>query len=85
MDLKANTNELTSHYRDNNSTTCPNTMAEWYLSKHIAFEKHLKTIMQLSTMKKQIPEGLSCQLKNGDNPYQVRILLRLVKEVSIIN
>lgn len=36
-------------------------------------------------MKKQIPEGLSCQLKNGDNPYHVRILLRLVKEVSIIN
>lgn len=35
-------------------------------------------------MKKQIPEGLSCQVKNGDILYHMHILLRLIKEVSII-
>lgn len=46
-DLKANVNELTSHYRYSNSVTCPNMMAEWYplCIMHIAFEKYLTTIM----------------------------------------
>lgn len=86
MDLKASTNELISHYRDYNSMTCPNRTAVWYLlySRHIVSEKHLKAIMQLDTIKKQILEELSCQVKNGDNPYHVHISLRLVKEASII-
>lgn len=66
--------------------TCPNTMAEWYLldSGHVGFEKCLQTIVQLSTMLKKIPEGLSCQLKDRDNRHHVHILPRLVKEMSII-
>jgi len=57
MYLKANTKELTSYHRDNNSMTCPNKTAEWYLlyGGHIVFEKHLKTIVQLSTEKQEIP------------------------------
>lgn len=81
MDLKANVNELTSYYRENNSMTCPNTMSEWYLLciRHIAFEEHLTKMMQPSTMKKQIPEGFSCQVKNGENLHLVHVLLRLKK------
>lgn len=80
-DLKANVNELTSYYRDNNSMTCPNTMAECCLLRirHVAFEKHLTTVMQPSTMKKQIPEGLSCEVKNGENLHHVHAFLRLKK------